>query len=113
MTSFTDATQRMREVHDAKSYDYAQEGNRYSNFETAAHLASQFPDGPDKVFATLMGVKLARLSELLTTQKTPKHESIEDTFLDLCNYGVLWWTWRSRTHLANQSTDADTYDWGV
>ena len=96
MTTYTEAVQRMGEVHDAKSHDYAKDHNRYSNFEFAAQLADEFPDGPDRVFATMIGIKLARLAELLKNHKTPKHESIEDTFLDLSNYGVLWWTWRSR-----------------
>ena len=107
VTTFSDALERMRLTHDAKSHDYARVENRYSNFEFAAQIADEFPDGPDRVFATLMGIKLARLSELLSQDKTPKHESVEDTFLDLCNYGVLWWTWRSKKETAEPSY------WGV
>ncbi len=108
MTTFTDAVEQMRRVHQAKSHDYAKDTNPYSNFEFAARIADEFPDGPDRVFATMMAIKLARLAELLSQHKTPKHESIEDTFLDLCNYGVLWWTWRSR-----QAPSVDGHGWGV
>ena len=95
-TNFPEALARMRVTHDAKSHDYAKAENRYSNFEFAAMIADEFPDGPDRVFATMMGIKLARLAELLSQDKAPKHESLEDTFLDLSNYAVLWWTWRSK-----------------
>jgi len=95
-TTFADALRRMEETHDAKSHDYAKIENRYSNFEFAAAIADEFPDGPDRVFATMLGIKLARLAELLSQGKDPKHESVEDTFLDLSNYAVLWWTWRSK-----------------
>ena len=78
----------MEETHDAKSHDYAKIENRYSNFEFAAAIADEFPDGPDRVFATMLGIKLARLAELLSQGKDPKHESVEDTFLDLSNYAV-------------------------
>lgn len=106
--SFTEATQQMARVHAAKSHDYAADTNPYSNFEFSAAIADQFPAGPDRVFATMMAIKLARLAELLSQHKTPKHESIEDTFLDLCNYGVLWWTWRSQ-----QTPSVDGHGWGV
>jgi hypothetical protein len=112
--TFTDATAQMARVHDAKSHDYAKAENRYSNFEFTAQIADAFPDGPDRVFATMMGIKLARLAELLSQQKTPKHESIEDTFLDLCNYGVLWWTWRSKQNDNTLSGDELlNTGWGV
>lgn len=102
--TFAEAVAAMARVSESKSHDYAQAGNRYSNFEFAAQVADEFPDGPDRVFATMLAVKLARLAELLNQQKTPKHESVEDTFLDLCNYGVLWWTWRANRPVTVAST---------
>jgi hypothetical protein len=82
--------QRMADIHDKKSEDYASAANRYSNFEFAASCAAQFSDPLDQVFATLIGVKLARLGELCGKGKTPNHESIQDTRIDLSNYAALW-----------------------
>lgn len=92
---FEAALRRMQATHDAKSHDYAREDNPYANFDFAAELAARFTSPMDAVFATMVGIKLARLGEL-TSGKTPKHESIDDSFLDLANYVVLWWTQRQR-----------------
>lgn len=93
---FARALARMQETHDAKSHDYATTANPYANFDFAQTLVERFGEPQDQVFATMVAIKLARLGELLGRGKTPKHESIEDTFLDLANYVVLWWTSRQR-----------------
>jgi hypothetical protein len=80
----------MRAIHDAKNADYAQDGNPYSNFELAASVAGC---PVDTVFRVLIGVKLARLTELLGG-KEPKHESIDDSILDLSVYSALWASYR-------------------
>jgi hypothetical protein len=80
----------MRAIHDAKNADYASDGNPYSNFEIAATVAGC---SVDTVFRTLIGVKLARLNELLGG-KEPKHESIDDSVLDLSVYAALWASYR-------------------
>ena len=93
---FNRALQRMQETHDAKSHDYATDANPYANFDFAQTVAARFQAPHDHVFATMVGIKLARLGELLGRGKTPKHESIDDSFLDLANYVVLWWTSQQR-----------------
>jgi hypothetical protein len=80
----------LRDLHEAKSHDYAQADNPYSNFEYAATVADRFTDPVDRVFATLIGIKLARLAELTGAGKTPKHESVQDTRRDLANYACIW-----------------------
>lgn len=80
---------KCRELHEKKSHDYAQDDNPFSNFEYAAKVAEPFTDPVDKVFATLIGVKLARLAEL-RKGKEPKNESIEDTCIDFVNYAAIW-----------------------
>ena len=55
----------VKSIHIKKNQDYATESNPYSNFEFAARLSEDFKDPVDKVFVTLIGVKLARLSVLL------------------------------------------------
>lgn len=82
--------ERMRAVHEAKNNDYAQDDNPFSNFELSAMVADCTPD---TVFRVLIGVKLARLTELLKG-KAPKHESIDDSLLDLSVYAALWASYR-------------------
>ena len=93
---FSAALRRMQETHDAKSHDYATTDNPYANFDFAQTVVARFAQPHDQVFATMVGIKLARLGELLGQGKTPKHESIDDSFLDLANYVVLWWTSQQR-----------------
>ena len=76
----------MAETHDRKNADYAHEGNPYSNFEEAAKYAGVTVDD---VFNVLIGVKTARLVELLKSGKEPQNESVQDTLLDRAVYAAL------------------------
>lgn len=87
--AFTGLLERMAELHDRKNHDYASDADPLSNFKEAAEVARGFT-GVDAVFASLIGVKLARLRELTATAKTPNHESIADTRTDLAMYAALW-----------------------
>lgn len=82
---------RMRAIHEAKNHDYAAEGDPLSNFRFAAQVAGC---STDTVFRVLIGVKLARLDELLKG-KVPKHESLDDSLLDLSVYSALWASYRA------------------
>lgn len=84
---FDAALQKMKGIHDKKSADYANDTNRYANFEFAAKCSGTTVD---QVFATLIGVKLARLAELSANGKTPQNESVQDSRLDLAVYATLW-----------------------
>ena len=55
-------------------------------------LASWFDNPVDKVFATMLGIKLARMAELLNG-KIPNNESLSDSFLDHEVYSVIWHAW--------------------
>lgn len=92
--TFHKLLERMAKTHDLKSSDYARDDNPYSNFEHTAVIAQGFTDPVDRVFATLIGVKLARLGELRSNGKTPKNESIVDTHEDLAVYAALWAAYR-------------------
>jgi hypothetical protein len=61
---FHELLDRMREVHEKKSHDYATEDNPFSNFEYAAQIVKAFTQPIDQVFAGIIGIKLARISEL-------------------------------------------------
>jgi hypothetical protein len=89
---------RMAETHDKKNADYAQDGNPYSNFEEAAANAGC---SVDTVFRVLIGIKLARLKELLKGEKTAQNESIEDSKLDLAVYTALWVSYGMREFHSN------------
>lgn len=80
----------MENIHRLKSYDYAQQSNPFSNFERSGLIASWFKNPVDIAFASLIGVKLARLAELSSSNKTPNNESVADTHLDLATYCALW-----------------------
>jgi len=47
------------------------------------------PGGPMNGLRVRMYDKLARLNNLIDTGDTPKHESIEDTLIDLANYAII------------------------
>jgi hypothetical protein len=90
--AFEDLLNHMSDIHDRKNKDYAEEGNPYSNFEFAAKIGGC---SVDTVFRTLIGVKLARLDELLKG-KSAQFESITDSQLDLAVYAALWASYSKR-----------------
>lgn len=79
----------IKTIHEKKNQDYSA-GGPFENFERAAELLSWFKHDKDKVFINHIATKLARLATLLGSDKTPNNESIEDSFLDLCTYCILW-----------------------
>ena len=76
---------KMLELHEKKNSDYASDSDPYSNFSFAANFA----DVPLlKIYLTLVGVKAARLIELVG-KKEPLNESINDTLLDFAVYATI------------------------
>lgn len=82
----------MRDLHARKNHDYAKTSNPYSNFEDAAETAGC---SVDTVFRVLIGIKLARLKELLASGKTAQNESVQDSRMDLTMYCALWTSYNS------------------
>lgn len=80
-------------LHERKAKDYAHSGDPYANFKAAARVAEGFT-GVDAVFATLIGVKLARIRELTAPGRVPNNESLDDSFVDLTNYCAIWTSYR-------------------
>lgn len=89
-----DLLKEISAIHEKKAADYATSDDPYSNFKYAASLADKFTDPVDRVFATLIGVKLARLVELTQPGRVPNNESLDDTFLDMTNYSAIWTSYR-------------------
>jgi len=97
---FYDLLQNMADLHEKKSHDYASDGNPFGNYEFAGTLGSLFKHSPlDIGFVTRIGEKLYRLSNLESSGKRPKNESIEDTELDVCVIAVLWMAARRNRRL--------------
>lgn len=86
---FHEIIDKMREIHDRKSHDYAQDTDPFSNFTRSSQIVQWFKDPVDQVFAGIIGIKLTRLAELLNG-KEAKNESANDTFIDAANYFALW-----------------------
>ena len=84
----------MHEIHSKKQQDYAAE-KWNDNFTRTAEILSWFHNPNDGVYAGLIGVKLARLANLLNKEfdgkDGPVNESILDSFLDLTTYCNLFW----------------------
>ena len=87
---FSELLSDMQELHAKKSHDYAAENDPYSNFKRAAHIA-KVP--VDTVFKVMLGIKMARIEELMAAHKDPLNESLDDSFKDLCVYTCLWASW--------------------
>lgn len=92
---FAKLLNEMARTHISKNRDYASDENHYSNFEYAEQVARPFK-GIDAVFATIIGIKLARISEL-RKGKTPNNEPLRDSYKDLSVYVGLWTSYRRMT----------------
>jgi len=97
--TFKKLLDEMLALHERKSHDYANDGNPYSNFEAAARFAHVTVD---QVFEVLLGIKYARLWELIRAGKTPNNESIEDTLIDINVYSCLRVSYR-RDHCSTST----------
>jgi hypothetical protein len=72
-----------------KSNDYAGE-DLLSNFRLAGMIVNQTSKHPDAINClNLIGTKVARLGQLLNTDKTAENESIQDSVVDLANYAAI------------------------
>ena len=99
IAEFLATINEMSIIHKKKNEDYASSSNPFENFERSALITEWFNDPVDKSFVNLIGTKLARLSTLLNKSSVPNNESIDDSFLDLATYVVLWKSYRIRTQM--------------
>lgn len=90
LKEFHDTLQRMGEIHDKKSGDYADTKNPLSNFDVSTYGLSLFKNPRDQSFIWPIFTKVARLATLLNSGNIPNNESIEDSFIDIANYVILW-----------------------
>jgi len=73
----------------SKAHDYAATENVFSNFE---NVASQVGIPVSAVFHSHIINKTERIRQLLE-KGLAKHESLEDSLMDLSNYALLWVSW--------------------
>lgn len=78
-----------KEILMKKGNDYAGE-DVLSNFRLAGMIVNQSSAHPDAVNClNLIGTKVARLGQLLSSGKEAENESVQDSIVDLCNYSAL------------------------
>lgn len=81
--------EKLGRMHKTKNDDYSGDKGPFFNFDFAEYVSSFFKHAKDKVYATMIGIKLARLAVVLAANKV-NHESIEDTFDDMILYATIW-----------------------
>jgi hypothetical protein len=83
--------ERLKELHIKKNQDYTGKSkNPFFNFTVASNLTRLFEKNDDKVYSTLIGIKLGRLAALLNSDAKPNNESVLDSFDDLIVYSTIW-----------------------
>ncbi len=98
MNHVEDILKRSIAIHLKKRQDYTSnpDENPNENMERANIIASWFPE-EYKSFASIIGIKLARLAVLLSNNREPANEPIDDTFLDDITYTAMWYAyWKSK-----------------
>lgn len=114
--TFYELLDRMREVHDRKSHDYASNDDPCGNYHFAGLVALLFAHSPeDAGFAGRVAEKIYRLANLEKDGKTPLNESIEDTEIDIAVIIALWMSDRKNrrsnldfTHPSDKSAEIRT-----
>jgi hypothetical protein len=82
---FNKLVKQMEDILLKKGNDYAN-ADRLSNFKLAGNICQLTPE---QNCLSLIATKVARLGVLLNSGKQPNNESINDSVIDLINYGVL------------------------
>lgn len=84
-----DFFEEQKKILSRKGNDYAGE-DLLSNFRLAGMIVNQRAECPDAMNClNLIGTKVARLGQLLSSNKNTQNESIQDSVIDLANYAVL------------------------
>jgi len=88
--TFYKLLEKMAQVHDTKSHDYASNQNPYGNYHFAGMLSKIFHNPDDAGFIGRIGEKLFRLANLENDGKMVLNEKVEDTEDDICVIVTLW-----------------------
>lgn len=82
---FEQLVQTQREVLNRKAHDYTDD-DVLSSFKLPAEVIKV---SPVAIGLSMVALKVHRLGNLLSNNKDPKNESIEDNIIDLANYTLL------------------------
>lgn len=85
LKKFKELTSKMEQTFTSKGNDYANQDEVLANFKQAGAIVGI---GTERQILSLIATKVARLGNLLSGVQ-PKHESIEDSILDLSVYTFL------------------------
>lgn len=83
---FSEVTKKMKDIMISKAGDYANEKDVLSNFKLVAQIVG-IP--VELVLMVFIATKTVRLGNLLSSEKEPNNEGLDDTILDGCNYDLL------------------------
>jgi hypothetical protein len=98
---FYELLTKAAELHDRKSHDYADKSDPFGNYHFSGKFGALFAHSPEDMgFASRLGEKIFRLSNLTKNELTPLNESIEDTEMDIAVIAILWMA--SRKHRRNE-----------
>lgn len=88
---YKEVDEKIMEVTSLKRHDYANTDvlSNFKGVSTAAKALGIDIGDPVQYSLFMVILKIARLSNLLNSAKTPKNESVEDSFLDGINYFKL------------------------
>jgi hypothetical protein len=100
--------EKLIKLHRTKNDDYSGGRGVFFNFEVADYIGNLFSNARDRVYATIIAIKIARLAVVLVATKV-NHESIEDTFDDMILYGTIWKAdYMSRPRVINPRVEVET-----
>ena len=88
---YREIDEKILKVASSKAHDYATE-DVLNNFKTVSAAAKELGlnvTDPTNYALFMVLLKIARLSNLINTNKWPNNESIDDSFLDGINYFKL------------------------
>lgn len=88
MEIYDDISKRIKGIATSKAHDYAGK-DILSNFKTVSTAAKELNinvSDPTNYALFMVLLKIARISNLLNSGKTPNNESVEDSFIDGINY---------------------------
>lgn len=85
ISAFKDFAEMQESVIVSKNQDYAN-ADALSNFKLSGQISGI---GAKRQALSMIAVKVARLGVLLSSDKLPNNESVEDSVLDLANYAFL------------------------
>lgn len=79
----------LREISDIlnkKQHDYASDETPFSNFEYSGSILNQ---SPESIIVTNLAQKVSRIHNLISGNKSPKFEALNDSINDLIGYAIL------------------------